>query len=368
MKATIRSRHLIAAMRHSLAARSGVLPVLQHALVEAKAEEIAITTTDLETYCTATIPALVQETGFALVEASKFAAAAAAGDELRLDILPDDRLRVRGSERNVLRISTLPWRDFPQLDDDQFEPLTIDPVALKNAIESVLYVAPQQDVRTFLNSVHVHKGFVEAADGKQIARAPCAFDGRALLLPSARAPRIAGLLAEGCSVHAAYAKDGRARMLRVRGSAADEVSISLTTLMMSGDYPDLASLVRTFREPEFSAQVLRSEFKRASKALFPFTASSGQSKLHLVDLSFSEADGLRLRAANDCEMALPSASKAEGDLQISVRLDVLAKALEAEDSELVEIAVVRQTQNATQAVLRLTSDGGASHYTVECVQ
>lgn len=363
MKATVTAADFAAAVKQSIAQRTGTMPILQHAHVEAAGDILRITTTDIETYCTVSVPAVVKEPGAVCANDALMRNVVAVGNEVRLE-QTDAQLLARCGGRNVLRIPTMPAHDFPTPDVEMWEPLKIDPSGLRAGLNAVSYAAARFSPRGFLMAVHVRAGGIEAADGYRLAIADLDYDGASLLIPAARAESIAKLLEPDAAMHVVLAKNGRPRMLRILSGRTE-----LTVMLLSPDmvYPDLHGAIPTDAECAFTVE--RADFLAAVAGVSPFAKDSGGSKLitNVGVLSIDES-GLQISDRRESNiLAVEGISDVQGTMRLAVQLDILAKAIDAAGGDRIRVLRGIQPFNKQSAIL-ITAVGNdrVRHVVAEC--
>lgn len=368
MRATVQSGHLAAAMKHSIAARTGVMEWSQHALVTTTDAGLSISTSDGSAYCEVTIPAQVDTTGVTLVEAARLGRMSGVGQEIRLDESTGRELRARCG-RNLLRAPTLPPGEWPQRDPDEWKEVAFNPVALRAAMAAVIYAAGRIDARHWINAVHVRRGAVEASNGLVIATAPMeGYEGPNLLIPSDRAVDLLRLLDTGSTVQVSMsrepsASDARAVRVAQCDAGAAGVAVALSTPLVAMTYPDIAGYcARADEAPRLvEMSVDRAELQMAVRALLPFVHAHAAKRDPIAGITVTD-QGVMLRAADGSEFELPAAqvSASTGDLHRGIRIDHLDKALDTGTSERLVVQFLEQSNKAWRL-----SDGTSTHIMTE---
>lgn len=358
IRATLKSADLSAAMKHSVAQRSGPLPILQHAHVEAREGAVSITTTDMETYCRVTFPAQVEDEGAVAIAADKLSAAALVGGDIRIVHSPDG-VRANGKGRNRVSLPHLPAVEFPVPDDESWTPVAVDGAALATALEFVVYAAPSRDIRHYLNGVCVRAGWAVGADGNILARAPIAYDGPTLIIPTKRVATLARALAmPGAKVHVACARDGAARIVRVR-YADDGRTVELSTLLIAGNYPDIAPLIEKMADGlTWSAQLDRAALRAAVTIVSPFAPG----KAFPIAVITGDDEGLRLTAREETEVTVTPEAQTP-HVRGEMRLDMFARMLDVGDTPRVTLGYGPLERGD---VFLLRSDDGTAHAIAGC--
>lgn len=363
MKATVTAADFAAAVKQSIAQRTGTMPILQHAHVEAAGDILRITTTDIETYCTVSVPAIVKEPGAICANDALMRNVVAVGNEVRLEET-EAQLLARGGGRNVLRIPTMPARDFPAPDVEEWHPLPVDPVALRCALNAVSYAASKFSPRGFLMAVHVREGGVDAADGHRLAMAELNYSGPSLLIPAARADSIAKLLEPDARIQIVRAKNERPRMLRVLSGRTE-----LTVMLMNPEivYPDMHGAIPADAECDLTAP--RAALLAAVAGVSPFAQAPAGAKLMTnVGVVSLDENGLQISDRRESNtITVESITDATGTMRLAVQLDLLAKAIDAAGGEQVRIRRGPQPFNKQNALL-VTAAGNdrVRHVLAEC--
>jgi DNA polymerase-3 subunit beta len=156
--------------------RRQTLPILSNVLVTAQNNQLSLTATDLEIELIGTVQLdKIDEPGSVTVAARKL-----------LDIcraLPDDALLqfalegehlILRSGKSRFMLTTLPARDFPNIEDSPFtSEFTISQGKLKNLLSKVHFAMGQQDVRHYLNGtlLDINQSLMKcvATDGHRLA-------------------------------------------------------------------------------------------------------------------------------------------------------------------------------------------------------
>lgn len=338
MQATIQASALERAMKHSVAQRTGTMPVLQHALVRARGEQLTITTTDLETTVVVTLDAGAVTEGDICARADQLRASSGVGDTITLALDDSAQLLVRHG-RSRVRVPALPASEFPDQDDEPWRPLAVDPVALYAALDAVHYASSQKDVRQWIRFVRLRDGFAEATDGFRVARAPIAYEGPTLMIPAARAPALLARLTPG-----AILEHVGERLLRVTGNG-----VVFSLLLGAVRMPDLDAIAASATTP--LALLSRRALLGALNTIAPFATTSSSGNVLVQPF-------LRLRFGTD-----PAALALESPRDDSVHVDDVAS-VQAPDLIGVPVNQLRQALESAQGDDRIVlarAPHGASH-------
>lgn len=217
-----------------------VMPILGHLLIEADADGIRVTATDLGILATARAVASVDAAGSICVDAKLFGdIARKSGGDLSIS-LEGDKLTLK-SGRSRFALSTRDAVDFPLFGKDSYAvEITTDLLSL---IKSVSFAAGSNDAREMLNGVFLHnsngKLVAVATDGHRLARvigdeAP-AFEG--VIIPT----KAAGIIPEGATKVSISSEK-----LRI-----ESASISLTTKLIALNYVDYERVIPTANDKVF---------------------------------------------------------------------------------------------------------------------
>jgi DNA polymerase III sliding clamp (beta) subunit (PCNA family) len=361
MRATVQAKHLTAAMHHSVAARMGTMPILQHALIEAPSSEtVRITTTDLETVVAVTLPATVEEDGSVCALSTLLRAAAGIGPELLL-VEQAGALRVTAGARRGVTVPTLSAAEFPTPDSEEWKPLALDPVALRSALDRVAYAAGVCDVRYYLNTVHLREGWAESSDGHRAARARLRYSGPDLLIPASRAAMLAGLLDADSRLDVCGT-----RMLRVSGVSG---AVVLSLLLVAARYPDMDTIFPQ-RAGDSSFTVPRANLLASLVALAPFAKTDATGALTKFPAIAIHSDGaaVSLQLNRDGgSIDVDACTEFDGEFTLGANPDYVRDAFVAIEGEReAPINVSRHGgANSGARLLLQAPDGDSQHLVME---
>lgn len=350
MRARVNADAFAAAMKHSIAQRTGTLPVLQHALLRANDGRLSITTSDLETHCTATIAADIEQEGELCALDALLRGAPAVGGDVTF-VADDAELKMRGAGRSVLRLPALAAVEFPAIDEEDWKPLDIGVTEFARGLATVAYAAGS-DVRPFLNAVHLREGYIEATDGYRCALMPINYDGPELLIPRVRVDSIARLLGEeDVTLHICVGTDGKPRMLRVKTPG-----VEISVLLMREGYPLLDPFIERRGEPYFSAVVDRAAAMTAARGLMPFASVVAKSRMQ-AGLLTVEGRRVSLKTTDDCELDIGTDCETTGSGSRGMRLDFIVGALDVIDADQVRIIAQESPKAKEWASFLITAAG-----------
>ncbi len=271
MRLSIPRETLLPAINQVMGAveRRQTLPILGNLLIEAHAEGLRLTATDLEMELVTEVSLLVDKEGATTLPARKL-----------LDIcrtLPegcDITLSVEGhqaiiqAERSRFQLATLPAEDFPRIDAlREAKSLVIRQSVLKSIIQHVAFAMAQQDVRYYLNGMLLElapqalRGVT--TDGHRLAlcetpaELPIA-DIRQVIVPHKGVIELQRLLGDG-NAEARIEVD--ANHLRV-----DMGTLRLTSKLVDGRFPDYQRVIPNSSDKRLtiSREALRQAMARAS--------------------------------------------------------------------------------------------------------
>ena len=162
------------------------LPMLRHLLIVAEGETLTLTASNLETELTANCPAQIAAPGALAIPARKLhdiLKNQPSDTELRLRATDDRANLVAGRARFAL--THLPADDYPRLssEGDARARLDLEAGALKAAIGKAAFAMGKNDVRYYLNGLHLATDGALAlrltgTDGHRLARAQAALSAR----------------------------------------------------------------------------------------------------------------------------------------------------------------------------------------------
>jgi DNA polymerase-3 subunit beta len=158
------------------AVKKSTLPILSNMLLDAQADGLHITATDLDTQIRCMVDVTTEQLGGVTLPARKLldiVKLAPAGSTIKLATADLGKLRVQaGPSRYTL--ATLPVENFPSFDPgDIMQTLELPADVLLKAFKRVSFCAAVNDVRYFLNGVAIrllaHELETAASDGHRLA-------------------------------------------------------------------------------------------------------------------------------------------------------------------------------------------------------
>ncbi|MEM6999793.1 MAG: DNA polymerase III subunit beta [Pseudomonadota bacterium] len=250
--------------------RRQTLPVLANLLVQADADGLRLTGTDLEVELVATCAAEVEQPGEATLPARKLAdiwRSLSDGAEVSVSV-EGDRAVVR-SGRSRFTLATLPAADFPQVPSGEPEvDINVARSVVRALIDDVSFAMAQQDVRYFLNGMLLEASEEHlravATDGHRLAMSTSADSGvegvarTQVIVPRKGVLEISRLLDDEIETVAIQLGGNHLRV-----QAGDYV---LTTKLVDGQFPDYEKVIPndTSRKLQGDRETLRTAFQRAS--------------------------------------------------------------------------------------------------------
>jgi DNA polymerase-3 subunit beta len=325
--------------------RRQTLPVLSNLLVRAHKSDtecsVEITGTDLEVQMVASCQVDVEEPGEVTIPARKLADIWRSLDEgAQVTVSVEGGRATVRSGRSRFALSTLPARDFPQIEGGEADvTLELEEANARDLIDQVAFAMAQQDVRYFLNGMlleitneHVR---AVATDGHRLAM--CTIPGGKLASPleqrvQAIVPRkgvieIGRLLDEGGET--LQLQLGRNHLRLQKGE------YTLTTKLVDGQFPDYDKVV-----PRDGSRYFMGD-REALKQAFQRAAILSNEKYRGVRL-LVEGEQLTIQANNpeqeEAEESL--AIEFNGDqLEIGFNVSYLLDVLNVLDTEQVKISV-----------------------------
>jgi len=151
-------------------------PILENILINATESELIVVATDLEIEMSAETPMKAEAIGDITVPGKKLldiCKAMPADSVISMQLNDNGRMILQGV-RNRFELSTLPARDFPSLDQVEFDQtLTLNERTLKDMFDKTAFAMANQDVRYYLNGLLLDIGpehiVTVATDGHRLA-------------------------------------------------------------------------------------------------------------------------------------------------------------------------------------------------------
>jgi len=324
-------RAAIAPVARATAARSAS-PMLTGALMSVSGNTLTLTGTDTNISVTATITATECVDGSALVPASLLAqlSSSAAGETITIESLEGDNAVEFRSGRAKSKIRTMDTDGFPQMTVSEGATIEVPSKDVIEALDAVSYALSSDETRGVLHGVYVDTATetptLVATDSLRLASCE---------LPTWAAPSDAGsVIVPSRAIDELVRKPlGEKVAITITPNLINFTSgaLSITSRLISGDYPNWRPLLAGERDRVFTLNV--KETVEALKRIDPMTKGSNHVQ---VTISDSEAT----LAANGAEGSMTDVvtTTSEGDeFVFRVNPKYLQEALLATGSDVVEI-------------------------------
>jgi DNA polymerase-3 subunit beta len=243
--------------------RRQTMPILANVLINAKADGVTITATDLEVEMVAQAEMDVEQPGEATLPGRKLLDICRAlkdGAKLLFNIL-GEKATVR-SGRSRFTLATLPAAEFPVIDDIKaVEQIVLPQASMKRLLEKTHFSMAHQDVRYYLNGLllEIEKGRLRAVatDGHRLALCDVTADGSGSAGHQVIVPR-KGVL----ELQRLLGEEGElALSIGSNHMRAKVDSIQFTTKLIDGRFPDYQRVIPKRGEHPISAD--REELRQA---------------------------------------------------------------------------------------------------------
>ena len=271
MRLSIPRETLLPAIHQVMGAveRRQTLPILGNLLIEATAQGLRLTATDLEMELVTEVSLLVEKEGSTTLPARKLldiCRTLPEGCDITLSV--NDGQAVIQAERSRFQLATLPAEDFPRIEGlREPQTLVIRQGVLKNIIQHVAFAMAQQDVRYYLNGMLLElapqalRG--ATTDGHRLALCEAPADltlseVRQVIVPRKGVIELQRLLGEG---------DAEARIeVDANHLRVDIGTLQLTSKLVDGRFPDYQRVIPTSSDKRLtiSRDALRQAMTRAS--------------------------------------------------------------------------------------------------------
>lgn len=337
--------------------RRQTLPVLANLLIQADAQGLSLTGTDLEVEMIARCAVPIEQPGEVTIPARKLAdiwRALPDGADVSV-VVEGERATIR-SGRSRFTLATLPAADFPKVESgDSDVVVNLGQHQIGKLIDQVSFAMAQQDVRVFLNGMLLEVGDntlrAVATDGHRLAMASqtCETNAQSGVIKQAIVPRKA-------VVEMGRLLDEEDENLSLQlGSNHLKVTkggVTLTTKLVDGQFPDYEKVV-----PKDASRVLSGD-RDTLKQGFQRASILSNEKYRGVRLAISP-DSLMIQANNpeqeEAEETVPvqfSGDQLEIGFNVSYLLDVLSVI----DSDQVQMSV---SDANSSALLEAMDDNNA---------
>jgi DNA polymerase-3 subunit beta len=337
--------------------RRQTLPVLANLLIQADAQGLSLTGTDLEVEMIARCAVPIEQPGEVTIPARKLADIwRALPDGADVSVVVEGERAIIRSGRSRFTLATLPAADFPKVESgDSDVVVNLGQHQIGKLIDQVSFAMAQQDVRVFLNGMLLEVGDntlrAVATDGHRLAMASqtCETNAQSGTIKQAIVPRKA-------VVEMGRLLDEEDENLSLQlGSNHLKVTkggVTLTTKLVDAQFPDYEKVV-----PKDASRVLSGD-RDTLKQGFQRASILSNEKYRGVRLAISP-DSLMIQANNpeqeEAEETVPvqfSGDQLEIGFNVSYLLDVLSVI----DSDQVQMSV---SDANSSALLEAMDDNNA---------
>lgn len=233
MKLTVDAQALREAAGRAVTSRQ--LANTEHMLLHAADGQLIVTSTDLVVALTERLAATVQTEGAATCSPSLLRAALNGLDGVVEVSISGFTLTVRQGRRRYVLESFDP-SVFPGAQEAaNVREIAIDAKKFGQAMARVVYCAPTDDSRIYLNGVSVNGERVAGTDGHRVAIAPIKSEMPAIIIPTGSARQALGMWNEAMRCRVIEAAAGNPSEIEFYDDAR-----SLRARLLDGRYPDLA--------------------------------------------------------------------------------------------------------------------------------
>ncbi|RCL00284.1 MAG: DNA polymerase III subunit beta [Candidatus Tokpelaia sp. JSC188] len=162
--------------------RRNTIPILSNVLIDAKAEEIQLKTTDLDLEIMETTGAKVEKAGAITIPAHliyEIVRKLSDNSGIMIEMNPQGNFVTITSSHSSFRLQCLPKRDFPELSTGDFShSFKFEASGLKRLIEATQFAISTEETRYYLNGIYLHllddqrisKLCAVATDGHRLAK------------------------------------------------------------------------------------------------------------------------------------------------------------------------------------------------------
>lgn len=270
MKISIERGALLRTLGHvqSVVERRNTIPILANVLLDATADSLTITSTDLDIQATETLATKVEQPGKTTISAHTFyEIVRKLPDGSTVDINLDGQHLTIKAGRSRFNLPVLPAEDFPLIVAGQL-PTTFEMSAeqLGNMFSSARYAISTEETRYYLNGIYFH-----VLDGSLLA---VATDGHRLARIHAEQP--SGVEIEGIIIPRKAIGEVLKVIDEVEGNVFIEISASkirftlgntiITSKLIDGTFPDYRRIIPTQNDKivRISAHALAQGIDRVS--------------------------------------------------------------------------------------------------------
>ena len=318
MRVTLEKSAFLKALNHvqSVVERRNTIPILSNVMVQASANEIKLTATDLDLEIVESIAAEVLQPGSATMPAHMlYDIVRKLPDGAQLELIQTgDKGRVSIlAARSKFALQSLPPEDFPDLSSGEFSNrFSLPAVDLRFLIERTRFAISTEETRYYLNGIYFHDVGGKhlravATDGHRLAQSQLALPEGASGMPGIIVPRKTVLelvkLLEG--------EDGEVEVSissqKIRFSSGKLV---LTSKLIDGTFPDYERVI-----PRNNDKILEADTKQFSEAVDRVSTISFE-KSRAVKLALS-AGKLSMVVNN------PDSGSAEEEIHVTYDRDAM---------------------------------------------
>jgi len=274
MKLSIERSALLKSLGHmqSVVERRNTIPILSNVLLEANADRLSLTASDLDLWMLEEIEASVQQEGGTTVPVQTLydiVRKLPDGSQIELSGESDGRLRLH-SGNSLFHLPCLDRSDFPVVPEGDFpHRFEISASDLRHLFEKTKFAISTEETRYYLTGVYLHAaeadGFLRAVatDGHRLARADIKLPEGAKSIPGVIIPRKVvnevSRLTEGLEGDLSVAlSDAKIRV--------DFSGGRLTSKLIDGTFPDYERVIPDANEKraEVSASLFMAAIDRVS--------------------------------------------------------------------------------------------------------
>lgn len=334
MNLTISQPELLKAVTfvNGAAASRNVLPILENTLISVEENKATFTRTDLVTQNVITVPCESDQSGSITVEAKKLTDFAKTADKAKPVALSlgSGEMTIK-SGRTRWKLKTLPAAEFLEFGNgSSLSPVSVDSSDLANAITSTSFCMADNDVRHYLNGMHIKSvdGGIDvvATDGHRLAKSFVSCDS--------------------CDISIIIAKHSVSQVAAVLQSSSDAELLvdphfllvttedrKVYTKLIDGRFPDYTRVIPD--DSPLSCEVYVGEFIAAVKQVLPVSNDKTKGILAKItpnDIQMSAKNG------NGEEGTAESSCVYDGDpLEVGFNAQYMIEALSAVNTETVQI-------------------------------
>ena len=292
---------------------SAMIPILSHVLVEAEADRIVITATDLDLAIRCSCPARVKTAGAMAIPGKRFLdyVKLLPGGDVAIVEQANSWIKVScgRAQARMAALARDSWPAMPAM--PEMDSIEIPGAALAEMISRTEFAISREETRFTLDGGSFAPGdpiSLVATDGHRLALAgKDAAKGKRVLVPRKALAQIAKLaVAEAATVR--FARDGNHLFFEIVSSGSTRLLISRE---LTGNFPDYARVLP--KAAAHSVELERAALKGAIERVAQFSDEG------------SRAIKVTLRAG---EMVLRSAVSEVGESEESVAVDYAAGAVE----------------------------------------